>query len=320
MFVLRARVLVASAVLSAVPFGVVACGTEAASPSDNGGSGGGGTLGAEDAKITGTVTQCPGTTPQPLPNEMVASCTLEGCSAAACIPSNLIQQFVSPETDLTPLGTCGDPSVYCVPIDYIATTGQFLFKSCTSLGGAEGRCVSTCIPLVAERMTQLPQADCHPTERCAPCYDPITGDVTPACSQACDTGPTQPPFVFAECGAGLGLCVPQDLVPPDLRSAVPVADCTTAGFVCAPKTHVDDINYVFPTCTPSSDLIAAVNPMPGPNGQVGGCVPAYLVEHTEPAPPDGAVLQDGCAAGHLCAPCYNPLVTPQTPTGACPLQ
>jgi hypothetical protein len=251
---------------------------------------------------------------------MVAACTIPGCSDAACIPQDLILDFVSADTDLSLLGNCGDPTVLCVPIDFIATTGKFMMKTCTSVAGAEGRCVSTCVPQVAERMDQLPQADCAPTERCAPCFDPTQNGLdTKACSQGCDTGPTQPAVVFQECGSGLGQCVPAELIPPDLQAAVPVADCTEPGFVCAPKTHVADINYDFPDCVPSSDLLMAAPGLDGPNGEKGGCVPAYLVDAVDPPPPEGAVLQDTCDPGFLCAPCTNPLAL-QAPTGACPTQ
>lgn len=289
----------------------------ATSGGGNGTAGMGGPLTAADAVVTGSVMQCAGTMPKQLPDTQVNECLRDGCSQAACVPGDLIQQFV-PTADLTLLATC-DASTYCLPIDFIATTGDFQAKPCTSLVGAEGRCLSTCIPQVAERMDQLPVADCAMNERCAPCYDPITGDDTKACEQGCDMGPTQPAVTFASCGNGLGLCVPGELVPPDLQSSVPVADCTQEGFVCAPTTHVNDINAQFDTCTPTSDLLMAAPPLDGPNGEKGGCVPAYLVENFMPPPPDGAVLQDDCPDGFLCAPCTNPLAN-QEPTGACPLQ
>jgi hypothetical protein len=302
---------------------LAACGTDAQPIGGGGGAtgmGGGATMGGPltpaDAKITGTVTQCPGTTPGALPDVTVNACVREACSDAACVSVDLIQQFTS--TDLSLLGDCGDPNVKCLPIDFIATTGDFQAKTCTSLAGAEGRCMSTCIPQVADLLAFLPQADCAPSERCAPCYDPRKGgEDTQACHQGCDPGPTQPPVVFQECGSGLGFCVPQDVIPANLRTFVPVADCTQAGYACAPKTNVADINHVFTPCEPSSAIIMTLAPPPAPNGQKGACVPAYLVDYQEPQPPPESILQDTCDAGYLCAPCSNPLKNNE-PTGACP--
>jgi hypothetical protein len=259
-----------------------------------------------------------------LPAVNVAECVANQCSQAACVSRDLLTQFVTPET-LSQLGNCDqDPNVYCVPIDYIATTGSFQTKKCASVAGLEGRCISSCIPEVSDRFDILPQADCAPTEKCAPCYDPTTKDPsgtardTNACHQGCDPGPTTAPVSFPDCGNdGLAMCVPQELIPADLRPFVPTADCTQQGFACAPKTNVADLDHAFTPCVPSSDILAAVPPIDGPNGQKGACVPIYLVDNVEPPPPDGAVLQDTCPDGYLCAPCTNPLAN-QARTGACP--
>src|SRR5690606_18522312 len=122
---------------------------------------------------------------------------------------------------------------------------------------------------------------------------------------------------FAECGEGAGQCVPSELIPAELAAAVPVADCTQPGYVCAPKIKVADINAPFTPCEPSSEVLQSLDPPPGPNGQKGACVPKYLVDAI--APPEGTVLQDTCMAGELCAPCSNPLDN-NAPTGACPTQ
>jgi hypothetical protein len=273
-----------------------------------GGAGGSGALtSTSNIHIVGSVTQCPGTTPT-LPAGEIPACTSQTCLAAHCVPTNQIP----PGTDTTLLGTCPDGS-FCTPDDYIATYGEFLTKGCQSVDGAEGRCISTCIPQVEDRLTQLPQRDCAQSERCAPCYDPIDGRDTGACRQGCDTGPTQPAYTFTSCGSGEGLCVPKELVPADLQAAVPVDTCTQTDHVCAPIEKVKDINYNFPECTPTS--AAALLALPGPNGQMGGCVPIYLV----PADKRSLILQDTCQTGELCAPCTDPLNN-QAPTGACPSQ
>jgi hypothetical protein len=322
----KLTILLSTTTLLAAACVSAACSSDSASAPPGGSgatsSGGntsqGGELTPADAVITGSVTQCSGTTAAQLPDTTVSECVRDACSNAACVPQNLITQFVSASTDLSLLAEC-EPGVLCVPIDFIATTGDFQTKNCQSLLGAEGRCISTCIPLVGERVGQLPQADCAQGELCAPCYDPITGDDTQACNQGCDTGPTQAPVTFARCGNDdLGVCVPSNLVPPELAPLVPQDTCA-AGELCAPELKAVDINANFQECTPTSDILTQINPPPGPNGQLGGCVPAYLVDAQEPAPPEGAVLQDGCAAGELCAPCNNPLNNNE-PTGACPFE
>jgi hypothetical protein len=308
----RVRAIVALVGLLAVPG---ACSASGGSDSAGGGSGGrgtggggaGGVINAQDIKIVGSVTQCPGTTPT-LPAGEIPACTSQTCQAAHCVPTNQ----VPPGTDTTLLGPCSGG--LCVPDDYIATYGQFQTKVCESIDGAEGRCISTCIPSVAAQLDRLPPADCATTERCAPCYSPIDGTDTGACTQGCDQGPTQPKYQFASCGGGAGLCVPKSLVPADLQAAVPVESCTQPDHVCAPTEKVKDINYNFPACTPSNPIAAGAQP--GPNGQKGGCVPKYLV--TDPIQLT-VLLQDTCQVNELCAPCTNPLSN-NAPTGACPTQ
>jgi hypothetical protein len=295
--------------IASAPLLVVACsagGGDAPVRPSSGGAGG--LTSTSDIKIVGSVTQCPGTSPQ-LPAGQIPACTSQTCQAAHCVPA----AEIPPGTDTSLLGKCPDGS-FCTPDDYIATYGQFLTKTCASVDGAEGRCISTCIPRVAEQLERLPQQNCAPSERCAPCYDPIDGADTGACSQGCDAGPTQPKYQFTVCGNGRGLCVPKELVPAELQAAVPVDTCTQPDHVCAPTEKVKDLNYNFPACTPSNPVTAAAQP--GPNGQKGGCVPAYLV--TDPVQIT-FLLQDSCQAGELCAPCTNPLAN-NAPTGACPTQ
>jgi len=63
-------------------------------------------------------------------------------------------------------------------------------QKCTaSLGGfnAEGRCIPSCVPAIQAQASRLAQDDCTQAGTlCAPCYDPITGADTGACTQAGD--------------------------------------------------------------------------------------------------------------------------------------
>jgi hypothetical protein len=200
------------------------------------------------------------------------------------------------------LGSC-DGDNYCVPEAYAVTGGNFKPKPCRSLLDAEGRCIDTCVPQVAVQASQLPKADCGDNELCAPCYNPIDGSDTGACSVACDTGPTEPMKVFDTCGEGRGVCVPPELIPEELKAAVPVDTCTD-GTVCAPIEKANDLNYKFPTCTPGG-LAALLVPD-------GACVPAYIVPEDQIALI--GPLGEGCAPDEYCAPCVNPL-EPDPATG-----
>lgn len=300
--------------------------TGAGGGTGTGGSGNTGTLGVSDVKIYGTVTQCAGTTPAALPqNIRVPACDRPECQDAACIDPSLVTQVAPqvPQSTLAFLGKCGTTNAYCMPIDYIATTGNFQHKTCTSLNGLEGRCISTCIPKVYKDMAYLPQADCAPIERCAPCYDPrypVGQDDTGACSQGpCEPGPspTGPRTKYDSCGAGAGMCVPKTLIPAAYQAVLPKDTCTQTDYLCAPIMKAQDLSYAFPKCVPSNAVFSTTPP--APNGDKGACVPHYLVDDFQPPPPSGVIVQDTCAAGELCAPCNNPL-TNNTPTGACPLQ
>jgi hypothetical protein len=273
----------------------------------------GGQSNASDIKIVGSTTLCAGAMPV-IPNTPLAACMADMCTGAHCVPTAQIPMG----TDLTTLAMCPD-GTYCTPDDYIATQGQFQVKTCTSLEGAEGRCISTCIPQVNSQIDQLPKEMCADTERCAPCYNPIDGTDTHACTQGCDKGPTMPKVVFAPCGiyamdttkTARGLCVPKSLVPMDLQG-IPVDTCPM-DHLCAPVEKVKDLKYNFPMCTPTS--FGGGLGMANMAGQKAGCVPAYLADTNA-----ALLLQDGCMDGYLCAPCTNPLSTPtaNAPTGACP--
>jgi hypothetical protein len=272
----------------------------------------GGMSNASDIKITGSTVLCDGAMPM-VPTTPVSACMADKCTGAHCIPAAQIPMG----TDTSTLAKCPDMS-FCTPDDYIATQGKFQVKVCTSLEGAEGRCISTCVPQVATKFDQLPKDVCADSERCAPCYNPIDGTDTKACTQGCDKGPTKPKFVFPTCGIDpmdttmtpKGVCVPKSIVPMDLQS-IPADTCAT-DHLCAPTEKAKDLNYNFPVCMPTS--VGGLLGMPNMAGQKGGCVPKYIVGTSSTL-----LAVDGCMAGELCAPCTNPLSTPaNAPTGACP--
>ncbi|UJR82853.1 Hypothetical protein I5071_49180 [Sandaracinus amylolyticus] len=237
---------------------------------------------------------CPNAMPPPIAPDLLPPCLLEGCIDAHCVPNS----FVS-EEQATLLANCDEGSK-CVPDPFIETTGEFLLATCRSVGGAEGRCVSRCIPQISEQADMLPEEGCQEGEECAPCYDPRTGESTGVCNLGCDPGPQEPPDMFMECCGGAGSCVPTDLVPEAQREQLGVDTCTEENTLCAPSALID------PTSQPDRcDSIAGVE---------GRCLPACL-------PAIGAqadrLSQGSCDAGELCAPCYDP--TNGEDTGACRL-
>jgi hypothetical protein len=280
--------------------------------------GAGGTGGAAPAfpEFPGsTIELCPGATPVSLPIDTFEKCNLTGCQLAHCVPSSAIPADVPKEL----LGTCNAPNTLCVPDDYTASFGKFLAKSCESILGAEGRCISTCIPQVNGLMDALPEGGCGENERCAPCINPNDGKPTGACTQGCDPGPSQEtqsnPAVFTTCANGEGRCVPKAIIPAALLSQLVQGTCPSIEEVCSPLEKSQNLKYNFPSCKPSNPFVGILA-TPGPNGQLGGCVPSWLADSN---PFEGIfLLQDTCAAGDKCAPCHNPLRA-NAPTGACPV-
>lgn len=283
-----------------------------------------GPLGCSAASVAGgagvayTTEKCPDAPLQELPLDTFAPCTMNACNGAHCIPKQLLEAAGIPAPTQSLLGACADTSTLCVPDDYAKPFGKFRAKTCTSLGGAEGRCISTCIPKVNGLMDVLPKADCGQNEVCAPCYNPNDGKPTGACSQGCDPGPspatTANPYKFQTCQGTSGVCAPIDVIPPILRTQLVAYTCPE-GTLCAPIAKTQDLTYNFPKCVPSNPFVQVLASN-GPNGQVGGCVPAWLSD----ANLLEAVFmaQDTCAAGEKCAPCYNPLRL-YAQTGACPV-
>ena len=287
----------------------------------------------------GSVTTCSNTPdPSTIPKACASACTMQGCSNAHCVSQSLLPSTISSATtDL--LAKCPDGS-FCVPDDFIYTQGVFTVKKCTSLLQAEGRCISTCIPQVNTQLTTLPKDVCADGELCAPCWNPIDGTDTHACTQGCGDAPASstPPAsaVFQKCGSDLGVCVPQKLVsdPVQLTALKSIDDPTACSvkcpsgtppactgsdtdgpYVCAPVLKAKDQSANFAPCTMTS-AAALLATMKNSTGQLAACVPKYIV----PTSQQGLLLQDGCQTGELCAPCYNPLSTPtaNAPTGACP--
>lgn len=160
----------------------------------------------------------------------------ECCPGARCLPMGLVP---SDSADL--LASCDDGVGRCVPDPLIESGGFYTAPTCTSLGGAEGRCLSTCLPDVGAQVDILPQSTCSPNELCSPCCNPFTGESTGACEQACDPGPAAACMapVIAECCDGAGQCVQPDLIPEDKLSNLKDCKGDDKGLVCLPDVMQD---------------------------------------------------------------------------------
>jgi hypothetical protein len=222
---------------------------------------------------------------------------LTSCGADAhCLDAALITD----PAQAAQLAKCTDPTKLCVPDVFIKTGGKFTPASCTSVAGAEGRCLSRVLPAVAGQEDLLPQATCASNELCTPCYNPIDGTSTGACNLSCDVGPTQPAKTFASCCDARAKCVPSAAIPDAQEENLEQDSCMTAE-LCVPTQILND--GPFPTCNANSIILGSYT---------GVCLSDCLDFGIQGI----ALARGNCAANNKCAPC----VQNGQPTGApgCP--
>ena len=215
------------------------------------------------------------------------------CVAAALVPG--AQQ--------TLLAAC--PGGFCAPDTIIEAGGQFIPPTCTSVNGAEGRCLNLAIPEVAMQASQIPQATCAAFERCVPCYSPLDGKETGACRLSCDPGPTKPAVPFAACcmksNTTEGKCVPTTSIPMSLQANLGANTCTT-GDLCVPSENLDPAFK--PTACTANNLLLG--------NYTGVCLSDCLKFGLQGL----AISKGDCQTDHKCVPCTQG----GKPTGApgCP--
>ncbi len=164
--------------------------------------------------------------------EVFPTCDLGMCgdlpehqARGRCVDDNQLEP-----AQLEQLAACANAKTpqHCVPVGLLLADGQVQPPVCTSVAGAEGRCMSLCIPQIQAKKDTLPQDVCDEGMLCAPCYDPFTGESSGACeSNSCDM-PTEDPVVFAACcvDKGGGSCVPRELVPDESEGNLGEDSCT----------------------------------------------------------------------------------------------
>jgi hypothetical protein len=243
---------------------------------------------------------CPYTGPPIINPTSLPAC---GSGGAHCLSSSLV-----PAALASKLATC--PTGLCVPDTFIESGGQFIPPTCTSLDGAEGRCLNVAIPEVASEESLLPQDVCQSYERCVPCYSPIDGTSTGACNLSCDPGPTKPAVTFQNCctpsGASTtqGKCVPTSVIPSAEQSDLDQDECTDSNSLCVP-TEMLAANFTPPVCT-ASGLLGEYTGV-----CLSNCVDLGFLDEL-------AVSEGTCDDIHQCVPCSNPLTGDPTGAPGCP--
>ena len=221
----------------------------------------------------------------------------DGCGGH-CLEEGLV-----PEEQKSQLGPCDDGKL-CVPDDLLEMGGKLIPETCESIAGFEGRCLSDCLPEVAGQAAMLPKSSCVTGQLCVPCYDPIDGSATGACSLSCDAGPKEPAQTLPECCNGVGTCVPTASLPPDQASSFGQDACPAAqGLSCVPDVLLSG-PYVPIQCKPSNLIFLFTGQ------QVGACMKKCMPSVAS-AP---YVEQGACASDELCIPCFD---QGGLPTGAC---
>jgi hypothetical protein len=219
------------------------------------------------------------------------------CLQSALVPPNLASQ----------LATC--TGGYCVPDTFIEAGGNFIPPTCTSLDGAEGRCLNVAIPQVASEASQLTQDTCATYEKCVPCYSPIDGKKTGACGLSCDPGPTKPVVLFPSCcsekGTDEGRCVPSTIVPSAEQSNLSQDSCQAQTDLCVPSEMLSIATFKPPACTATGFLVG---------NYTGVCLSKCLSFGLQGI----ALAQGTCDNIHTCAPCTNPLSGKPTGAPGCP--
>jgi hypothetical protein len=316
---------------SPTPSGPGGAGGTGGSAGSGGRGGAGGTAGTGGGADAGDVYTCYATqNKNPDPGGMAASgascCHGVGtCTARSAVAASIVASLG--KSDCAPSG-----DLLCAPKDPAQIQGlpNGMIPKCTGTYGSltlEGRCLPRCLTLGNKAAASLDAGDCPASLAtalnipateviCAPCFNPIDGMPTGACSQYGDAPTTTAPAPFTACGgfdggAPLGLCVPQALVENVAQDTTLIPpDTCPSGQLCAPKNKIQDPNSCFAKCA------AAV-------GGDGVCVATYIVEGpNSPGKGFSGILGQGtppCPLGETCTPCINPLAdssTP-TPTGAC---
>jgi hypothetical protein len=267
---------------------------------------------------------CTSSSSTPQDPSALPKCTCAKGGSARCVPKDKVPSNVSSQ-----LASCseGGPGV-CVP-DSLVKSGGAAPATCTT-GFGEGRCLSLCVPQVADNASVLDRgrgSTCAEDERCVPCTNPLkNNEPTGVCdigrqpvgacgsAKTSTTGTTSgagttpgapacpytgPPIIdvtkFPSCGDG-ARCVPTSVVP--ASAAALLKPCASG--LCAPEKSIAAGGQYLPkTCKSIANA-------------EGRCtnvnIPAVDAEKS-------SLPVDVCDPNERCAPCFDP--TNAKDTGAC---
>ncbi len=244
--------------------------------------------GAGDAS---TAISCP-YTGTPLPTSSFAACG----AGAVCAPTALV-----PTASQADFATC--TTGLCVPTKVLAAYGNYLPTTCTSLQGAEGRCLNQVLPSVAPQVSELPHDVCDSDESCVPCFNPLDGTSTGACNTVSCDAPKDPPTLFTSCcysgSQPAGKCVPPAAAGSAASSLS--ADVCSGGDVCAPTENLEPGFAPQPCEDDDYDVFF---------GYTGFCV-SNCIANTN------GLGRGGCDGAHYCAPCNDPFSGDPTGVPGC---
>jgi hypothetical protein len=234
--------------------------------------------------------------------------TCDPNGGAHCLSASLV-----PAAEQSQLAACA--TGLCVPDSFIESGGEFIPATCTSLLGAEGRCLDEMIPQVASQLSRLPVATCQSFERCVPCYDPTTGKSTGACNLSCDPGPTKPPVQVQTCcsenGTDQGECLPTTAIPSSEQGNLNKDSCSqsTGATLCVPK-EMTSSTFAPMACT-AEGLLGFLSGQSYTGVCLSKCLNFGFGSGLE-------IAQGNCDDLHVCAPCTNPLTNAPTGAPGCP--
>lgn len=262
---------------------------------------------------------------EPLDLASLPSCACQAGGKARCVVRSKVPEPLSKQ-----LADCDGAAGVCVPETILTSRAEP--PSCKT-SGAEGRCVSLCVPKVAKYAEVLTQGDgdaCAADERCVPCTMP---DGAP--SGVCDIGEPAPSSCEGSGGGGDGgaPAAPGEISCPFTGAEMDVSKmpvCAPGGR-CVSEGFLEDAVKDPKTRAELRSRLAAC--------ATGLCVPeAYLKKYGQHKPEACAsfagiegrcfstvfkdvsaqrdlLQRDVCGDDERCVPCFNP--ADGAPTGAC---
>jgi hypothetical protein len=222
------------------------------------------------------------------PVEIVDPATFPACEVGGrCVDKAIVAAQSPASVDRLPPCTETANGV-CVPEDAVRYGGNYKPTSCETVG-LEGRCLPEFVipEEQKDKLDSLPNDPiCEDSELCAPCYDPLTGEDTGACSSTACDAPAGGQSTFASCVQNRGKCIPDTVIAAQGKDTDNLAqrDCPAESY-CVPNRLVAQ-PPVYQLC----------------NGNKGTCLDVTVLD----VPLSGTFSQSTCPAVERCVPCQGP--------------